>query len=120
MVDARLEECDDQLRKLAQEQGVRPIGNVDELRGDPIEDLEDFLEVITAARRGEALSLHGHREGGAMSENKERREPELTREETIRPVTDPKVNETIARYGKWSMTEVALRYVRPVEPGKES
>ncbi|ADG86748.1 hypothetical protein [Thermobispora bispora] len=41
------------LDRLAQEQGVRPIGNVDELRGDPIDDLEEFLEVITAARRGE-------------------------------------------------------------------
>ena len=52
-----------------------------------------------------------------MSENKEH---ELTREETIRLVTDPRVSETIARYGRWSMTEVALRYVRPVEPDRES
>lgn len=41
------------LPKLAQEQGVGPLDSIEELQGEPIDDLDDFLNAIRAARRGE-------------------------------------------------------------------
>ncbi|MER7211176.1 hypothetical protein [Streptosporangium sp. NPDC000239] len=41
------------LGTLAHEQGVSPVGDVEELQGEAIDDFDDFLEAISAARRGE-------------------------------------------------------------------
>ncbi|HET8658838.1 MAG TPA: hypothetical protein VFM55_07540 [Micromonosporaceae bacterium] len=40
------------LDSLAREQGVRPLGSASELRGEPIDDFDEFLAAIESARGG--------------------------------------------------------------------
>jgi hypothetical protein len=39
------------LDALAREQGIRPVGDISELRGEPIEDFDEFLAAVRSARR---------------------------------------------------------------------
>lgn len=42
------------LAELAEEQHVEPLASIEDLGGDPIDDIEDFLAAIAQARSGEA------------------------------------------------------------------
>ncbi|WBB81007.1 hypothetical protein O7606_06395 [Micromonospora sp. WMMD882] len=46
------------LAREQREQGIRPVGSIDELRGEPIEDLAAFLAALKAARgAGDRVSV---------------------------------------------------------------